>query len=255
MTPPRLLGESAAIRLVREQIRTVGPLDVPVLIEGESGTGKGLVARAIHEASPRREGRFRAISVIGLEEPLAMSRLFGHRGRAFPGADSDQSGVFEGTHGGTVLLDELADLPAGVQERLLRALETGQITRLGDPVPRTVGVRVLIGTSRSPEKGVTAGWLRQDLFDRLRTMRIGLPPLRSRPEDIPLLAVEFLRRAVAECGKRVDEISREAMDCLTRHRWPGNVRELEAAIQCAVIWATGSTVRSADLPPELRPRR
>lgn len=250
----RLLGESPAMRRVREQVRALAAADTPVLIEGESGTGKRLVARAIHEASGRRAGPFRTVSPAGLDESLLMSRLFGHRPGAFPGAESDQHGLFEITHGGTLFIEELGDLPAGVQERLLRVLETGEIMPLGDSAqsaPRPVDVRVLTGTSRSTEHDVAGGQLYGTLLERLRPARIALPPLRLRVEDIPLLAMAFLERAAAAYSKQVDGISRDAVERLTRHSWPGNVRELEAAIECAVIWATGPTLRATDLPPEL----
>lgn len=250
-TTVRLLGESPAMRQVRRQVRTFGALDEPVLIEGESGTGKRLVARAIHQASPRCEGPFRVASAIGLEGHLLLSHLFGHRRGVFPGAGSDEPGLFEAARGGTLLFEQLGDLPAEAQEQLLRTLVTGEIVRLGDATPRPIDARFLAAISGSPAGNVTAGRLHRDLLDRLRAARVVLPPLRSRVEDIPLLAMEFLERIAAAYDKRIDGISRDALDRLIRHHWPGNVRELEAAIECAVIWATGPTVRAGDLPPEL----
>lgn len=236
------------MRRVRAQVRALAADGAPVLIEGETGTGKGLVARAIHQASPRREGPFVVVSAVGLGEPLLASRLFGHVRGTFP---ETQAGLLEAARGGTLLLDGLGDLPLGVQAPLLHALETEEIVRLGESAPRSIDVRTLVATNRPPEGEVAAGRLRRDLLEHLRQARIVLPPLRDRIEDIPLLAIEFLQRAAAVYGKTVEGISREAVEHLTRHPWPGNVRELDSAIECAVIWCTGPTIRPTDLPPEL----
>lgn len=234
----RLLGESPAMRRVRQQVEMLGVLDTPVLIEGESGTGKRLVARTIHDTSPRRDGPFQVASTIGFAGPLLLSHLFGHCRGAFPDAESDEAGLLESADGGTILFEEVGDLPLEAQERLLRTLNLGEILRLGDIVPRPVDARVLASTSRPPEAEAASGRLRRDLFARLRAERVALPPLRSRVEDIPLLAMEILERIAPAYSKRVDGIGRDALERLARHPWPGNLHELEAAIECAVIWAT-----------------
>ncbi|MPZ17658.1 MAG: PAS domain-containing protein [Luteitalea sp.] len=248
-----LIGSSAAMRLVHAQIRTMAGVDATVLIEGETGTGKELVARSIHEASSRRARQFLAINCAGLTESLLASQLFGHKRGAFTGAVTDHVGLFESAQGGTLLLDEIGDMPMSMQTHLLRVLQEREIIRVGDSKPRPIDVRVLASTHRSLEAEVSAGRFREDLLYRIRVTRILLPPLRLRTEDIPQLTTALISQFSTAHGKSVKGIAREAMDQLLSHRWPGNVRELRSAIEWAVIRAAGPVLKLADLPPELSP--
>jgi transcriptional regulator with PAS, ATPase and Fis domain/ligand-binding sensor domain-containing protein len=245
-----LLGSSSAIRLVQGQIDVVAGVDATVLIEGETGTGKELVARAIHQASRRRDRPFVAINCAGLTESLLASQLFGHRRGAFTGAVSDHVGLFEAAQGGTLLLDEIGDMPMSVQTHLLRVLQEREILRVGDSKPRPIDVRVLAATHRSLEMEVDEGRFREDLLYRIRVVRILLPPLRLRREDIPLLATAFMQELSAAHGTKLSGISRDVMERLLSHRWPGNVRELKSVIEGAVIRATGPLLKLSDLPLE-----
>ena len=222
-----------------------------MLIEGETGTGKELVARAIHYTSHRRARPFLAVNCAGLTDSLLASQLFGHRRGAFTGAFEDHKGVFEAAEGGTLLLDEIGDISLDVQKSLLRVLQEKEITRVGDSKPRPVDVRVLVATHRELTQEVAAGRFRSDLMYRIRVARVALPPLRQRLEDIPTLVVEFLRQCHASMGKPVREISQGAMTKLLGYPWPGNVRELRSAIEFAVIRSEGLVLLAADLPPEL----
>jgi transcriptional regulator with PAS, ATPase and Fis domain/ligand-binding sensor domain-containing protein len=245
-----LLGTSSAIRLVQGQIDVVAGVDATVLIEGETGTGKELVARAIHQASRRRDRPFVAINCAGLTESLLASQLFGHRRGAFTGAVSDHVGLFEAAQGGTLLLDEIGDMPMSVQTHLLRVLQEREILRVGDSKPRPIDVRVLAATHRSLELEVDEGRFREDLLYRIRVVRILLPPLRQRREDITMLASAFVQELSAAHGTKLNGISREVMERLLDHRWPGNVRELKSTIEGAVIRATGPIIKLSDLPLE-----
>jgi PAS domain S-box-containing protein len=245
-----LLGKSSSMQEVRDQVRVLAAVDATVLIEGETGTGKEMVARAIHNLSDRRGGPFVAINCAGLTESLLASQLFGHRRGAFTGAVNDHVGLFEAAQGGTLLLDEIGDMPMSVQTHLLRVLQEREILRLGDSKPRPIDVRVLAATHRSLEREVAEGRFRQDLLYRIRVARLALPALRERPEDIPLLAVAFVQEFNAAHGKTVTGIGRNAMDQLMARQWSGNVRELRAVIEWAVIRATGPTIRPANLPRE-----
>jgi len=246
-----LVGQSAPMRSVHAQIRTVAGADTTVLIEGETGTGKEMVARAIHEMSPRRARPFVAINCAGLTESLLASQLFGHRRGAFTGAVTDHVGLFEAAQGGTLLLDEVGDMPMSVQTHLLRVLQEREILRLGESRPRRIDVRVLVATHRSLEQEVAEGNFREDLLYRILVVRMLLPPLRSRLDDIPLLATAFMEQLCAVHQKRLDGFSRDAMEQLMSQRWPGNVRELRATIEWAVLRATGPTIRRMDLPSEV----
>jgi DNA-binding NtrC family response regulator len=223
------------------------------LIEGETGTGKELVARAIHFSSQRKEKPFVAVNCAGLTESLLSSQLFGHKRGAFTGAIEDHRGLFEAANGGTLLLDEIGDIPMPVQNQLLRVLQEREIVRLGETLPRKVDVRIIAATHRNLSAEAAAGRFRSDLFYRIRVARITLPPLRRRREDIPLLAASFLGQFSAGSGKRVTEISQEALQALIDYDWPGNVRELKSAIEFTLIHCAGAVIQTEDLPPEIFP--
>ncbi|HXV82545.1 MAG TPA: sigma 54-interacting transcriptional regulator [Candidatus Binatia bacterium] len=246
-----LLGKSKAMQAVFQQIRDVARVDSTVLIEGETGTGKELVARAIHASSHRKDKPFIAVNCAGLTESLLASQLFGHKRGAFTGAIEDHQGLFEAANGGTLLLDEIGDIPMTVQNQLLRVLQEREIVRLGESRPRKIDVRVLAATHRSLAEEVAKGSFRSDLFYRIRVARIRVPPLRARREDIPLLAASFLAQFSAAGGKRVTELSHDALSLLTDYEWPGNVRELRSAIEFAVIRCAGAVIQPDDLPPEI----
>lgn len=246
-----LLGKSKAMQLVYQQIRDVAGVDSTVVIEGETGTGKELVARAIHYSSHRKDKPFIAVNCAGLTESLLGSQLFGHKRGAFTGAIDDHQGLFEAANGGTLLLDEIGDIPMTVQNQLLRVLQEREIVRLGESRPRKIDVRVLAATHRSLSEEAAKGSFRSDLFYRIRVARITLPPLRARREDIPLLAASFLAQFAAASGKPVTELSHDALRLLADYSWPGNVRELRSAIEFAVIRCKGAVIQPDDLPPEI----
>jgi len=237
----RYAGKSAAVYRVVEQLKAASQSDIPLLLEGESGTGKELVANAIHENSPQRRRLFIATNCGALDRQLACSELFGHARGSFTGASQERVGLFEQAHEGTLLLDEVGELPLDVQPILLRALETGSITRLGDSRARAVRVRIIAATNRNLREEVRLGRFRQDLFFRLAALRIELPPLRSRKEDIEYLALGFMQ----EFGML--ELPSELLETFKVYFWPGNVRELRNAIK-------GYSVVHA-LPPEILERR
>lgn len=247
----QMVGASPATLRVFEMIQRVAEGRWTVLIEGETGVGKELVARAIHAASPRRHGPFVAVNCAGLTESLLASQLFGHRKGAFTGAVADQQGFFEAASGGTIFLDEIGDVPPAMQAALLRVLEEREITRVGEARPRKVDVRVLAATNRDLAREVTEGRFREDLLYRVRVARVAVPPLRERREDIPLLVSAFLAEIRLSAGKAVAEVSAEAMRILENHSWPGNVRELRHALDHAVIHCRGQVIQPDDLPPEI----
>jgi DNA-binding NtrC family response regulator len=247
-----LLGKSEVMQKLFEQIRDVSRVDSTVLIEGETGTGKELVARAIHAASRRSDRPFVAVNCAGLTESILGSQLFGHRRGAFTGAIDDQKGLLEAADGGTLFLDEIGDVPMAVQTSLLRVLQEREIVRLGESKPRKIDVRVLAATHHNLVDDVARGTFRSDLLYRIRVARIHVPALRARREDIPLLVASFLSQHRAATGKQVIEISSEAMRMLLEHGWPGNVRELRSAIEFAVIGCRGAVIEAGDLPDEIR---
>lgn len=240
-------GRSQAIRMVFQQIRELSRHETTVLITGETGSGKEVVARALHEMSPRRDGPFVAVNSAGLTESLIASQLFGHLRGAFTGAVSEQRGVFEAAHGGTVFLDEIGDLPLSLQSNLLRVLETRQITRLGESMARPVDIRILAATHRDLQREVRAGRFREDLLYRLRVGRIHVPALRERREDIPALAGQFLRILRVQLAKPHLTMLNDAVQKLMTHDWPGNVRELRNAIEAAAVRCRGQHIGPADL--------
>jgi PAS domain S-box-containing protein len=250
-----MIGKSKPMRQVFQTIRDVATVDSTVLIEGETGTGKELVARAIHQLSRRCGGPFVAINCAGLSDELAASQLFGHRRGSFTGAVNDQQGLFEAAEGGTLFLDEIGDLSLRVQTALLRVLEENAVLPLGESSPRPVDVRVLTATHRDLVREAAEQRFRQDLLYRIRVARVSLPALRTRREDIPILARAFLAEHRAATGKQVDAVSDDAMAVMVEYEWPGNVRELRNALEYAVVRARGSILQAEDLPPELFEQR
>jgi DNA-binding NtrC family response regulator len=247
-----LIGESDAMQSVFQQIEAVARVDTTVLVEGETGTGKELVARAIHGSSPRKDEPFIAVNCAALTESLAASQLFGHKRGSFTGALSDEPGYFGAANRGTLFLDEIGDIPLDVQVNLLRVLEEYSVTRIGETKPRKVNVRIIAASHRNLLEEVEAGRFRQDLLYRIRVARIDLPPLCSRAGDIPLLADRFLHQFATRIGKEVTGMSNAAMRCLLDYPWPGNVRELRNAIEYAAIRTRGPILQPTALPPEVR---
>ena len=250
-----LVGRSDAMRRIYRQIEEMAKVDWTVLIEGETGTGKDLVARALHSASPRREKPFIAVNCAGLVEPLLASQLFGHRHGAFTGAIEDHQGFFEAAAGGTLFLDEIGDIPPALQSNLLRAIELKEIVRLGESKPRRVDVRLIAATNRDLTRMEKEGAFRSDLLYRIRVARISLPPLREHRGDIPLLVGGFLSACCVASGKNVREVSEDAMRLIFDYGWPGNVRELKSAMEYAVIRSRNAAIQPSDLPPEIVGRR
>lgn len=246
-----LVGKSPRMLQTYQLIRDVARVDTTVLIEGETGTGKELVARAIHSLSPRADQPCVTINSAGLTESLLASQLFGHRRGAFTGAVEDHKGFFETADRGTIFLDEIGDVPLPVQASLLRVLQEKEILRLGESTPRRIDVRVLAATHRNLAEEVDRGTFRADLLYRIRVARIALPALRERREDIPLLVGTFLGALSAAANKPVDGVSPDAMRLLLAYEWPGNVRELRSAVEFAVIRCRGGVLLPEDFPPEL----
>ncbi|MBX6313544.1 MAG: sigma-54-dependent Fis family transcriptional regulator [Isosphaeraceae bacterium] len=245
---PILVGETPAMQQVRRLIETVAPTDASVMILGETGTGKELVARSLHEQSRRAGNAFIPVNCGALPENLVESELFGHRRGAFTGADTNRKGLFEVANGGTLFLDEVGELDKSVQVKLLRFLESGEIRRVGENDPFRVDVRVLCATHRDLREMIASEQFREDLFFRMNTFEIHLPPLRERKADIPLLAQHLLRRFTARRSGPEPTLTPEAIDALTAHDWPGNIRELANAIERATILAGGGPIRPEHLP-------
>jgi DNA-binding NtrC family response regulator len=246
--PPPLLGGSAPMRQVIELVGTVAGSDATVLITGESGTGKEVVARAIHGASARRYNPMVVVNCGALPEGILESELFGHEAGAFTGARARHRGKFESAEGGTVFLDEIGEVSPKVQVELLRVLEEKKVTRLGGGAPVAVDFRTITATNRDLQAAVKAGSFREDLYWRLNVVHIHIPPLRERPEDVPLLAEHFLARFAQSMSRRPMRFSAEALDALSSYPWPGNVRELQNAIERAVVVGHGELVQASDLP-------
>lgn len=247
-----IISRSGAMEHVLNTAGRVAPSKASVLVRGESGTGKELIARAIHTASGRRDRPFLVINCAALPESLFESELFGHERGAFTGAERQRIGKFEQADGGTLFIDEVGDIPLAIQVKLLRALQFGQIERIGGAEPLQLDVRIVAATNRDLESMIAEGSFREDLYYRLNVVTILLPPLRKRREDIALLADAFIRKYADANGKEVQGMSREAMDLLLRHDYPGNVRELENIIQRAVVLTRDQIVTTADLPPTLQ---
>jgi len=247
----RMLGNSEPMFQLFRLINDVAQGNWTVLIEGETGVGKELVAHSIHAASPNRDGPFIAVNCAGLNETLLASQLFGHRKGAFTGAVADQEGFFEAAHGGTLFLDEIGDLPMNMQASLLRALQEKEIIRLGETRSRKVDVRILAATHKDLSSEVHAGRFREDLLYRLRIARLYVPALRERKEDLSLLVEAFRRESSKMTDKIPPPFSAEAMQCLANYDWPGNVRELKACVDYAVIHCQSNRIQPQDLPPEI----
>jgi two-component system response regulator PilR (NtrC family) len=246
-----LVGTSACMQRVYELVARVADTKTNVLISGESGTGKELVARAIHESSERRDRPFVAVNCAAIPENLLESELFGHVKGSFTGAVQNKAGLFEVADGGTLFLDEVGELPAALQVKLLRAIQEKKIRRVGGTSDRAVDLRILSATNRRLEDEVAAGRFRDDLYYRLNVIQIGLPSLRERMEDLPLLVHHFVERFARELGKPVRGFSDGAMERLAGYRFPGNVRELENVVERAVALSRGEWIEADALPPTL----
>ena len=246
-----IIGEAPAMQEVFRAIGRLSRSSISVLINGQSGTGKELVARALHKHSPRRDKTFIALNMAAIPNDLIESELFGHEKGAFTGANAVREGRFEQANGGTLFLDEIGDMPLQVQTRLLRVLADGQFYRVGGRQPLSADVRIIAATHQNLEKLVAEGKFREDLFHRLNVIRIHLPPLRERKEDIPRLAAQFLKQAAKEMSVEEKRLSQEAADYISHLDWPGNVRQLENTCRWLTVMASGQEVLVADLPPEL----
>jgi DNA-binding NtrC family response regulator len=244
---PLIIADSPAMQPVLQIIARVGPSDANVLITGENGTGKGLVAQALHAVSPRASRPMVTINAGGVSEGVFESELFGHMKGSFTDAKQDRVGRFELADGSTLFLDEIANVPLSQQQKLLRVLETGEFERLGSSRTRKADVRLITATNADPNAEVAAGRFRQDLLFRLNTIEVHLPPLRERREDLPRLARHFLSTHVQRYRKAITGFDPAALQALVDHRWPGNVRELDHAIERAVLMAAGNTIHLSDL--------
>jgi len=249
---PEIIGQAPAMQEVFRAIGRLSRSHSTVMINGESGTGKELVAMALHRHSPRADKPFIAINTAAIPKDLLESELFGHERGAFTGAQAARRGRFEQADGGTLFLDEIGDMPADLQTRLLRVLSDGQFYRVGGHQPVKVNVRIIAATHQDLEERVKQGLFREDLFHRLNVIRLRLPPLRERREDIPLLARYFLQHSAAELGVEPKQLSAPALRYLTTLGWSGNVRQLENVCHWLTVMAPGQNIDVADLPPELR---
>ena len=247
-----IVGESEPMRELLERVVQMAPVDSTVLITGESGTGKELVARGIHYLSPRRHRAFLAVNVAALSDTLLESELFGHEKGAFTGAIDRRKGFFELADRGTLFLDEIGEMPMSTQTKLLRVLEQREFLRVGGESPIRVDVRIIAATNRELREMVREGTFRRDLYYRLNILDLRLPPLRDRPEDLPVLARYFIREISQRMDRPFPGISAEAMRILRRHSWPGNVRELKNLVESMVVLAPGREIGPDDIPDEIR---
>jgi two-component system response regulator HydG len=248
-----LVGRSQAMKDVVSVLERIAPSDVPILIEGESGTGKDLLARAAHAMSSRAGGPYVALNMSAIPENLAESELFGHEKGAFTGAEQARPGFFAEAEGGTLFLDEVGLLPPPLQPKLLRVLQDGEFIPVGSRKARKANVRVIAATNEDLARSVKEGRFREDLWFRLRVVPLRLPPLRERREDVPLLVEHLVRKHALRLGRPPLLPDGEAMKALLDHAWPGNVRELEHALERGLLLARGEAITVADLPPELSP--
>jgi DNA-binding NtrC family response regulator len=249
--PKNIVGESEETRDVLRMIDKIGPSKSSVMIVGPSGTGKELVAKAIHDASPRKDKPFIALNCASLAHGILESELFGHEKGAFTGADSQFIGRFERAHGGTLFLDEVGEIDPGIQTKLLRVLQEGEFERVGGAKPISVDVRIVAATNRDLRNAIRVGEFREDFFYRLNVFSIALAPLRRRTEDIPILVDHFLAKFSEETGKEVTEIENDVLNFFLQYPWPGNVRELENVIERAVVLSEEGLITRRDLPPEM----
>jgi DNA-binding NtrC family response regulator len=247
-----IVGESRAMREVLDIVRQVAPSRATVLLQGESGTGKERIAQAIHQLSPRAQQPMVTVHCAGLAPSLLESELFGHEKGAFTGAYERRIGRFEMAQGGTLFLDEIGEIDASIQVKLLRFLGERTFERVGSNKTLTADVRLVAATNKNLAELVKTGAFREDLFFRLQTVEIWLPPLRERLEDIPLMAQAFLRQFAKENDKNVTGFTADALELLLHYRWPGNVRELRTAVERGVVLCRGDRVTARDLPPALR---
>ena len=252
ITTDEIIGSAVAMQEVFRAIGRLSGSNLTVLVTGESGVGKELVAQALHRHSPRSQQRFIAINVAAIPRDLLESELFGHEKGAFTGATSQRQGRFEQASGGTLFLDEIGDMPADLQSRLLRVLSTGTYYRVGGHLPLEADVRVIAATNQDLEERVTRGTFREDLFHRLNVIRVHVPALRDRREDIPVLTEHFLRRSSAELGIETKLMLPETREFLNSLDWPGNVRQLENFCRWITVMAPGKEIHLDDLPPELK---
>ncbi|MDH4065547.1 MAG: sigma-54 dependent transcriptional regulator [Acidobacteriota bacterium] len=249
-----MIGRSPAMQELFSMVRRLAPHARTVLVTGETGTGKELVSRALHDLGPRSERRFTTVNCSAVVETLFESELFGHMRGAFTGAAQDKAGLFEAAHGGTLFLDEVGELPLAVQSKLLRTLENGEIQRVGALEPRRVDVRVVAATNRSLDEEVVAGRFRSDLYYRLNVVEVTIPPLRDRVADVPYLTAAFVRRCSREFGKVVSGVTPEAEDRLQQWPWPGNVRELKNVVERACLLCEGHLLTERDVQRALQDR-
>jgi transcriptional regulator with PAS, ATPase and Fis domain len=247
-----LIGNSPKMRQVYETIRLTAQSDAPVLVEGESGTGKELIASAFHLYGTRPSAPFISINCAAIPQNLIESELFGHKKGAFTGADRDKRGLVEAASGGTLFLDEIAEMPAHLQTKLLRVIQERKLRRLGDEQETEVHFRLVSATNRDTVRAIQDGALREDLYFRLSTIRVKVPPLRERPDDLPVLARFFLERYGEKYGKQIKDISQAALLMLLHHDWPGNVRELESAIESAVLFCQEERLVPENLPAHIQ---
>ena len=252
--PATLVFCSAAMRNIFSLVQKVASSSSPVLITGETGTGKELVARALHVEGERKNGPFVAVNCSAISPTLIESELFGHAKGAFTGADRDHPGLFAAAQRGTLFLDEIGELPLELQPKLLRVLQEGEIRRVGEPQPRRIDVRVIAATARHLRDEVASGRFREDLFYRLAVVEIQVPPLRERREDIPELSRHFLARIAAREGRKPPILSAACLETLAAYPWPGNVRELENFMEKTMIFNRGEIIDNANLPGEVRRR-
>ena len=250
---PEIIGEAPAMQEVFRAIGRLSRSNITVLINGESGTGKELVARALHKHSPRADRPFIAINTAAIPKDLLESELFGHERGAFTGAHSQRRGRFEQADGGTLFLDEIGDMPSDLQTRLLRVLADGQFYRVGGHTPIKANVRIITATHQDLEERVKQGLFREDLFHRLNVIRIQIPPLRERKEDIPALLNLFLKQSAREIGVEAKQLLPDVEAYLSNLDWPGNVRQLENTCRWLTVMASSREVHMSDLPPELLP--
>ena len=250
--PGGMIGRAPAMVDIYKTIARVASAPTTVLILGESGTGKELIARAIHEHGSRRRRRFVAVDCSALTDTLLESELFGHLRGSFTGAVADTPGLFAEADGGTIFLDEVGDISPALQAKLLRVLQEHQVRPVGGTTWRAVDARVIAATNRDLAAAVAAGRFREDLYYRLKVVTIAVPPLRERPDDVPLLVEGLVRRAARECGKEVGGVSEQALALLCAYRWPGNVRELAHVLERGVALAQHDVIMAEELPAELR---
>lgn len=249
-----MIGRSPQMHQIFETIRTAAPSDASVLIEGESGTGKELIAAAFHSQSQRAHGPFIRINCAAIPNELIESELFGYKKGAFTGADRDKRGLIEAAHHGTLLLDEIAEMPTHLQTKLLRVLQERKLRRLGDEREIDVNFRLLSSTNRNTLALLEEGLLRKDLYFRISTIKIKVPPLRERLDDVPLIAGRFLKRFNEQYGKQIHDLSPETIARLVRYDWPGNIRQLESVIERAVLFCSGPELLPNCLPEEFQTR-